>query len=107
MVYVTDVLVLDRRPGEPLIVSGSLLWGSAVEFSTHAVKFLHRACRQYGDVFTIRLVNQHLTIVMDPHSYEIVSKERNFDFDPIQKQVCNIKSLSLLRALFSVKKMTE
>jgi len=68
-------------------VKGNLLLGSAAEFSQNAVKFLHAAHRQYGDVFTIRLVNQYLTIVMDPHSYEAVSREKNFDFDPIQKQV--------------------
>jgi len=76
-----------RRAGEPLIVRGNVLLGSAPEFSKDAVAFLHRAHRQYGDVFTIRLVNQYLTIVMDPHSYEAVSREKNFDFDPIQKQV--------------------
>jgi len=70
-----------------LIVKGNLLLGSSAEFSQNAVKFLHAAHRQYGDVFTIRLVNQYLTIVMDPHSYEALSREKNFDFDPIQKQV--------------------
>ena len=38
-------------------------------------------------MFTLRLVNQHITIVTDPHSYEALHKEKNFDFDPIQKQV--------------------
>jgi len=70
-----------------MIVKGNVLLGSAAEFSKDAVKFLHAAHRQYGDVFTIRLVNQYLTIIMDPHSYEAVSREKNFDFDPIQKQV--------------------
>lgn len=68
-------------------MAGSLLLGSAGQFSRHAVKFLHAANKRYGDVFTIRLVNQYLTVVMDPQSYETVSREKNFDFDPIQKQV--------------------
>lgn len=76
-----------RRPGEPPIVKGSLIWGSAVDFNTHAVNFLQQCHKKYGDVFTLRLINQHLTVIMDPHSYEVMSKERNFDFDPIQKQV--------------------
>jgi len=80
-------LSLYRRAGEPLIVKGNLLLGSAQKFSQDAVTFLHAAHRKYGDVFTIRLVNQYLTIIMDPHSYEAVSREKNFDFDPIQKQV--------------------
>ena len=34
---------------------------------------------------------------MDPHSVEALSKERNFDFDPIQKQVnWNVFSFSLV-----------
>ncbi|KAK2147528.1 hypothetical protein LSH36_548g01004 [Paralvinella palmiformis] len=76
-----------RRPGEPVVVKGSLLWGSAGDFSTHAVNFLHKCQKTYGDCFTIRLINQYLTIIMDPHSFEAMSKEKNFDFDPIQKQV--------------------
>jgi len=32
-------------------------------------------------------MNQHITVIMDPQSYEAVSREKNFDFDPIQKQV--------------------
>lgn len=76
-----------RRPGEPAIVKGSLIWGSAVDFSSNAVSFLHRATAEYGKVFTIRLINQYLTILNDVHSYESMHKERNFDFDPIQKQV--------------------
>ena len=76
-----------RRPGEPPIVKGSLIFGSAKDFATQAVDFLHKSTAKYGEVFTIRLINQYLTIVTDPHSFEAMSKERNFDFDPIQKQV--------------------
>ena len=68
-------------------MKGHLVWGSAQDFSQNAVSFLQRANQEYGDVFTIRLVNQYLTIIMDPHSYEAMSREKNFDFDPIQKQV--------------------
>ncbi len=78
-----------RRKGEPQIVKGHFLWGSGEEFSHHAVEFLHRTQKTYGDVFTIRLVNKYLTIIMDPHSIDAVSQEKNFDFDPIQKQVNN------------------
>jgi len=97
---VFSVSLLYRRAGEPLIVRGNLLLGSAAQFSQNAVKFLHAAHHQYGDVFTIRLVNQYLTIVMDPHSYEAVSREKNFDFDPIQKQV--IYSSETVCAIHSV-----
>lgn len=68
-------------------MKGHPIWGSAKDFGEHAVKFLHKSAKTYGNVFTIRLVNQYLTIVNDPHSFEAFSKEKAFDFDPIQKQV--------------------
>ena len=76
-----------RRKGEPAVVAGRLLFGSAIEWGTDAVGFLHRTTREYGQVFTLRLINQYITIINDVHSYEAVAKEKNFDFDPIQKQV--------------------
>ncbi|XP_074656730.1 cytochrome P450 7A1-like [Tubulanus polymorphus] len=76
-----------RRKGEPEIVKGSILFGSAIDFNQHAVSFLHKCRDEYGDVFTIRLVNQYLTVIMDPHAYETVSKTKTFDFDAIQRQV--------------------
>lgn len=68
-------------------MKGNWIWGSGAEFSKNAVDYLHKCHKQYGDIFTIRLINQYLTIIMDPHSYEAMSKEKNFDFDAIQKQV--------------------
>ena len=76
-----------RRSGEPQIVKGSFLWGSAKDFAGHAVNFLHSCRRQYGEVFTLRLLNQYITFIMDPHSVEAFGKEANFDFEPIQRQV--------------------
>lgn len=78
-----------RRKGEPNIVPGHFLWGNGKDFAENAVSFIHKAQAKFGDIFTIRLMNQHLTIINDPHTYERVCKERNFDFDPIQKQVNN------------------
>ena len=66
---------------------GNLLWGNAADFASDAISFLHDAQRRHGNVFTLRLINQHVTMVMDPHSYTSLSNERNFDFEPIQKQV--------------------
>ncbi|XP_064633610.1 cytochrome P450 7A1-like [Lineus longissimus] len=76
-----------RRKGEPPLVSGRLLWGNAAEFSMNAVKYLLEWRKEYGKVFTLRLINKHMTVIMDPHNYEAFSKVRAFDFDPIQKQV--------------------
>lgn len=63
------------------------MFGNATEFSSHAVNFLRQSQSSLGDVFTIRLLNQYLTIVMDPHSYEAFCRHKNLDFDPIQRQV--------------------
>lgn len=76
-----------RRKGEPCIVPGHFLWGNGKAFAENAVDFIHSAQKKYGDIYTIRLMNQHLTIICDPHTYERVCKEKNFDFDQIQKQV--------------------
>ncbi len=93
-----------RRPGEPPIVKGHPIWGSAKAFNEHAVNFLQESHRKHGDVFTIRLVNQYLTIINDPHSFEAMSRERAFDFDPIQKQVnWNVFSFVLKNARKMIK----
>lgn len=88
-----------RRPDEPPIPKGHWLWGNGEEFSKHAVKFLHKTQKQLGDIFTIRLFNQCLTMVNDPHLYEQFVKEKNFDFDTIQRQVNhNVFSFELVDA---------
>lgn len=76
-----------RREGEPEVCAGHWLWGSARDFQENAVRMLHRSHKKYGDIFTLRLINQYLTIIMDPHSYDSMTRERNFDFEPIQAQV--------------------
>ncbi|XP_052284775.1 cytochrome P450 7A1-like [Dreissena polymorpha] len=78
-----------KKEGEPPIVPGHFLFGNGMAFSQNAVEFIHKSTARFGKVFTIRLLNQHVTIINDPHSYEQVCKERNFDFDAIQKQVNN------------------
>ncbi|RUS80495.1 hypothetical protein EGW08_011746, partial [Elysia chlorotica] len=76
-----------RRPGEPPIAPGHWLWGNCIQFKEHAVKFLLKARAQCGDVFTVRFLNQHITMVLDVHSYERFAKQRSFDFDKIAEQV--------------------
>jgi hypothetical protein len=45
-----------------------------------------------------------MTVIMDPHSYESFVKERNFDFDVIQKQVNhNVFSFELVNARKMIK----
>ncbi len=76
-----------RKAGEPPIVSGNFIFGSGADFQNNAVKFLHLCKDKFGPIFTIRLLNKWVTIVADTHAYQNFAKEKNFDFDPIQKQV--------------------
>lgn len=88
-----------RRENEPPIPSGHWFWGNGGDFAKNAVNFLHTTQKKFGDIFTIRLFNQHMTVVLDPHSYERFVKEKNFDFDAIQKQVNhNVFSFELVSA---------
>ncbi|XP_076448453.1 cytochrome P450 7A1-like [Babylonia areolata] len=88
-----------RREGEPPYVPGHPLWGNGADFAQHAVRFMHRSQKALGDIFTIRLLNQYVTLVLDPHCFEQFSKERSFDFDLIQKQVnMNVFSFELKKA---------
>ncbi|GFO45066.1 hypothetical protein PoB_007157100 [Plakobranchus ocellatus] len=75
------------RPGEPPIAPGHWFWGNCIQFKEHAVKFLLKTHAMCGDVFTVRFLNQHITMVLDIHSYERFSREKNFDFHAIEKQV--------------------
>ncbi|PVD24508.1 hypothetical protein C0Q70_14991 [Pomacea canaliculata] len=76
-----------RRNNEPPYVAGHFLWGSGVEFSQNVVLFLHKSQKQLGDIFTFRVLNKYITIIMDPHCYEDFNKERNFDFAPMVAKV--------------------
>lgn len=101
-------LSIFRRKKEPPIVDGHFLWGSAKDFNEHAVQFLHDSEKKYGKVFTIRLINQYLTIVTDPRCYEAVHREKNFDFDPIQEQVNrNVFNFNVFHASQAIRDMSR
>ncbi|GFS25638.1 cholesterol 7-alpha-monooxygenase [Elysia marginata] len=87
MIGLLSIALWLRRAGEPPVPRGHWFWGNCIQFKEHAVKFLLKAHAQCGDVFTVRFLNQHITMVLDVHSYEKFSKERNFDFHEITKQV--------------------
>jgi hypothetical protein len=81
------VCVRCRRPGEPHLVKGNWLLGSGADFAKDAVALLHSCAKQYGDIFTLRLLHQRITFVADVHSFDAFARHRQFDFDPIQRQV--------------------
>lgn len=79
--------IRQRRKCEPPIVSGNIIFGSALDFNKDASIFLRESKKKYGEIFTIRLINQYITIIMDPNCIEGMNAEKHFDFEPIQKQV--------------------
>ena len=71
----TDALLGGRsRVGEPPLVRGAPLLGSALAFGRDAPGFLADCRRRHGDVFTITVAAQRMTFVLDPHSHPAVLK---------------------------------
>ncbi|XP_029656313.1 prostacyclin synthase-like isoform X1 [Octopus sinensis] len=104
MAYYKRFCYRRRRKGEPPIVPGHMIWGNGEQFKNDAIKFLHDSQKNHGDIFTIRFFHQRLTIIADPHSVEAMSREKCFDFDPIQKQVnMNVFSFVLVNARKMIK----
>ncbi|KAM4830137.1 prostacyclin synthase [Urocitellus parryii] len=65
-----------RRPGEPPLDLGSIPWlGHALEFGRDAASFLARMKEKHGDIFTVLVGGRHVTVLLDPHSYERVAWE--------------------------------
>uniref|UniRef100_I3N5B3 Prostacyclin synthase n=1 Tax=Ictidomys tridecemlineatus TaxID=43179 RepID=I3N5B3_ICTTR len=64
------------RPGEPPLDLGSIPWlGHALEFGRDAASFLARMKEKHGDIFTVLVGGRHVTVLLDPHSYERVAWE--------------------------------
>uniref|UniRef100_A0AAF6Z3X9 Prostacyclin synthase n=1 Tax=Bos taurus TaxID=9913 RepID=A0AAF6Z3X9_BOVIN len=62
-----------RRPGEPPLDLGSIPWlGHALEFGKDAAGFLTRMKEKHGDIFTVLVGGRHVTVLLDPHSYDAV-----------------------------------
>lgn len=63
-----------RGVGEPPLVRGAPLLGSALPFGRDAPAFLADCRRRHGDIFTITVAGQRMTFVLDPHSHAAVLK---------------------------------
>ncbi|XP_049554621.1 prostacyclin synthase isoform X3 [Orcinus orca] len=62
-----------RRPGEPPLDLGSIPWlGYALEFGKDAASFLTRMKEKHGDIFTVLVGGRYVTVLLDPHSYDMV-----------------------------------
>ncbi|KAG3263457.1 prostaglandin I2 synthase [Ictidomys tridecemlineatus] len=72
----SETLLNTRRPGEPPLDLGSIPWlGHALEFGRDAASFLARMKEKHGDIFTVLVGGRHVTVLLDPHSYERVAWE--------------------------------
>ncbi|XP_073931059.1 prostacyclin synthase isoform X2 [Castor canadensis] len=61
------------QPGEPPLDRGSIPWlGHALEFGRDAAGFLTRMKEKHGDIFTILVGGRYVTVLLDPHSYDMV-----------------------------------
>lgn len=83
------VRALYRRFNEPPLNWSEAVYCGAVQQISHMTPLI--CSTDFSAIMEMYLhcafVNQYLTIIMDVHSYQAVSKHKQFDFDAIQKQV--------------------
>uniref|UniRef100_A0A452VJR4 Prostacyclin synthase n=1 Tax=Ursus maritimus TaxID=29073 RepID=A0A452VJR4_URSMA len=71
-----------KRPGEPPLDLGSIPWlGHALEFGKDAASFLTRMKKKHGDIFTVLVGGRYVTVLLDPHSYDVVVWEPRAKLD--------------------------
>ncbi|KAM6980717.1 prostacyclin synthase [Aplochiton taeniatus] len=62
-----------RQKNEPPLDKGVIPWlGHALEFGKDAAKFLTRMKHKHGDIFTVRVAGQYVTVLLDPNAYDAV-----------------------------------
>ncbi|KAF6726119.1 Prostacyclin synthase [Oryzias melastigma] len=85
----TSFLIPNRQHKEPPLDKGLLPWlGHALEFGKDALKFLTRMKEKHGDIFTVRVAGQYVTILLDPNSFDSVLHDTvSLDFRRIRGQV--------------------
>ncbi|XP_062852689.1 prostacyclin synthase [Trichomycterus rosablanca] len=60
-----------RRRNEPPLDKGRVPWlGHAFEFGKDAAKFLTRMKEKHGDIFTVCVAGQYLTVLLDSNCYD-------------------------------------
>ncbi|XP_007431253.1 prostacyclin synthase [Python bivittatus] len=63
----------NRRPDEPPLDKGHIPWlGHALEFGKDAATFLSDMRKKHGDIFTVQVAGKFVTVLLDPHSYDVV-----------------------------------
>lgn len=62
-----------RSKTDPPLDKGVIPWlGHALEFGKDAFKFLNRMKIKHGNIFTVRVAGRYVTVLLDPHSYDLV-----------------------------------
>ncbi|KAM9859514.1 prostacyclin synthase [Aulostomus maculatus] len=68
-----------RQKNEPPLDKGFLPWlGHALEFGRDAAKFLARMKDKHGDIFTVCVAGHHVTVLLDPNSFDAVLNDTVF-----------------------------
>ncbi|XP_078804055.1 prostacyclin synthase isoform X2 [Oryzias latipes] len=79
-----------RQQKEPPLDKGFLPWlGHALEFGKNAAKFLTRMKEKHGDIFTVRVAGNYVTVLLDPHAFDGVLH------DTVSLDVSRIRGLSI------------
>ncbi|XP_029682065.1 prostacyclin synthase isoform X2 [Takifugu rubripes] len=78
-----------RQDNEPPLDKGALPWlGHALEFGRDAAKFLARMKEKHGDVFTVRVAGQYITVLLDANSFDSVLNDTvSLDFVKSKNQL--------------------
>ncbi|XP_076003181.1 prostacyclin synthase-like [Genypterus blacodes] len=65
-----------RSKTDPPLDKGIIPWlGHALEFGKDVAKFLNRMKMKHGDIFTVRVAGRYVTVLLDPHSYDLVLQD--------------------------------
>ncbi|KAL7985560.1 hypothetical protein Chor_004130 [Crotalus horridus] len=65
--------MVSRRHDEPPLDKGHIPWlGHALAFGKDAAKFLSEMKEKHGDIFTVKVAGKFVTVLLDPHSYDVV-----------------------------------
>ncbi|XP_077458514.1 prostacyclin synthase isoform X1 [Stigmatopora argus] len=78
-----------RRINEPPLDKGLIPWlGHALAFQKDLAKFFSRMKEKHGDVFTVCLAGQYVTVLLDPHSFdEVLNDDIHLDFSHSRQQL--------------------
>ncbi|XP_068450272.1 prostacyclin synthase isoform X2 [Clinocottus analis] len=86
------------RNHEPPLDKGFFPWlGHALEFGKDAAKFLSRMKDRYGDIFTVCIAGNYVTVMLDPNSFDAVINDTDFtrNRDLLMKRIFSLQLPSI------------